>query len=287
LRFNKFKRVIVLKYKLVAMDMDGTLLNSKKEVSDKSKQVLQEASNLGIKLVVCTGRIFTSARFYARLIGTSAPIIASNGAYIREKDRDEAIFEEPLKNNELYKIVETIKSYGLHPQLFTTDSIFTEKIIHFSKNYARWNESVVESDRVNIEVIKDFNEAIEKNVGKILKVVVMDEDKNKIISLKSEIKERMDVAAITSVGNNIEIMSSGISKGSAVSKLAEYYGILAEEVICIGDNENDLSMIEYAGLGIAMGNATEELKKAANYITDTNDSDGVAKAIEKFIMERR
>jgi Cof subfamily protein (haloacid dehalogenase superfamily) len=273
-----------MKYKLIAMDMDGTLLNSKKEVSERSKNALKKASELGVKLIVCTGRIFTSAKVYARIVGTESPIIASNGAYIREKDRDEVIYEKTLKDKTVHKIVNMIKSYGLNPQIFTLDSIFTEKLSHFSANYKRWNETLPEDERVKIFVVEDLHKSIEENSGKFLKVVVASEEIEKIRKLKEEIKEKLEVTAISSGIDNIEIMAPGISKGNAVKILAEYYGISRDEVICIGDNENDLSMIEYAGLGIAMGNATEELKKAASYITDTNDNDGVAKAIEKFIL---
>src|SRR3712207_9057504 len=89
-------------------------------------------------------------------------------------------------------------------------------------------------------------------------------------------------SVVSSLGDNFEIMNKGVSKGRGVQELAEFYGLTKDEVICIGDGENDLSMIEYAGLGIAMGNAPNFIKEKANYITDTNDNDGVAKAIEKL-----
>jgi Cof subfamily protein (haloacid dehalogenase superfamily) len=274
-----------MKYKLIAMDMDGTLLNDKKEVSERSKQALRSAAELGVKLIVCTGRIFTSAKYYANMIGTKAPIVASNGAYIREKDRNEIVYEQALSDDVIYRLVDMIKSYDLYPQLFTIDTIYTEKLIYFSKNYSRWNESLPEAYRIKIEVIENVKSIVEENSGKILKSVVMSDDSCKIAELKREIKEKLDVTAISSMNNNIEVMAPDISKGNAVKILADYYGISSEQVICIGDNENDLSMIEYAGLGVAMGNATEELKLAADYITDTNENDGVAKVIEKFILE--
>jgi Cof subfamily protein (haloacid dehalogenase superfamily) len=273
-----------MKYKLIAMDMDGTLLNNNKEVSERSKQSLRKASELGVKLVICTGRIFASARYYAKLIGAKAPIVASNGAYIREKDRNEVVYEKALPSEIVHKLVDLIKSYDLYPQLFTVDTIYTEKLVYFSKNYSKWNETLPEEDRIKVEVVKDIKAVIEENNGKILKSVVMGDDGDKISRLKKEIKEKLNVTAISSMDNNIEIMAPDISKGNAVNVLADYYGVLPEEVICVGDNENDLSMIEYAGLGVAMGNATEELKLAADYITDTNENDGVAKVIERFIL---
>lgn len=264
-----------MQYKLIAMDMDGTLLNSQKEVSQRSKEYLKKASDMGLKLVVCTGRIFTSAKTFARIIGTKAPIVASNGAYIREKDVDRVIFEKHLKTEDLGKIINITKKYGLFPQLFTFDTIFSEKLIHSSLNYKLWNEKNQEDERVNIVITEDLFSVV-KNT-KILKVVVYDDNILRLNHIREEIKKETKVSIFSSIINNIEIMADGVSKGNAVKFIAEYFKIKPEEVICIGDNENDISMIKYAGLGVAMGNAEEKVKEIANYITDTNDNDGVAK----------
>lgn len=273
-----------MKYKMIAMDMDGTLLTTDKQVSKKSMEVLKKAADMGIKLVVCTGRIFTSAWIYADLIGTEAPIIASNGAYIREKDRDEVVYMKTLQKEAIYKIVKITKDYGLHPLIFTADTIFAEKVIFTAKMYEKQNESLPEDKKVKITVTKDLEKTIEENHEKILKIVVVSEmnEIEKLNKLRNEIADTVDVSIVASMSNNFEVMSKGISKGNAVKILGEIYGISPEETICIGDNENDLSMIEYAGCGVAMSNGAEHLKSAADYITDTNDNDGVAKAIEKF-----
>lgn len=273
-----------MKYKMIAMDMDGTLLTTDKQVSKKSMEVLKKAADMGIKLVVCTGRIFTSAWIYADLIGTEAPIIASNGAYIREKDRDEVVYMKTLQKETIYKVVKITKEYGLHPLIFTADTIFAEKVIFTAKMYEKQNESLPEDKKVKITVTKDLEKTIEENHEKILKIVVVSEmdEIEKLNELRNEIADTVDVSIVASMSNNFEVMSNGISKGNAVKILGEIYGITPEETICIGDNENDLSMIEYAGCGVAMSNGAEHLKSAADYITDTNDNDGVAKAIEKF-----
>lgn len=271
-------------YKMIAMDMDGTLLTTDKEVSEYSRNVLKKAADAGVKLVVCTGRIFTSARVYANIIGTKAPIIASNGAYIREKDRDDIIYSKSLKKDELYSIVKTAKSFGFYPHLYTSDTIFSEKLIYSSQSYMKWNETLPEEARIKIKIEEDLYKVIDENDGVILKVVIVSDDIDKIAELKDKIGKEMEVSIVSSWYNNVEVMSKGISKGNAVRILSEYYGIPRNEIICIGDNDNDSSMIEYAGMGIAMGNAEDKVKEIANYITDTNDCDGVAKAIEKFIL---
>lgn len=275
-----------MKYKMIAMDMDGTLLTTDKVVSERNKEVLKKAADIGIKLVVCTGRIFTSAWVYADLIGTEAPIIASNGAYIREKDRDEVIYMKTLPKEDIYKVVKIVKDYGFSPFLFSSDTIFAEKVIFTAQMYDKQNESLPENRKVNIVVTDDIEKTIDENHQIILKIVIMSEmnEIEKLNKLRNEIANKIDVSIVASAANNFEIMSKGISKGNAVKILGDIYGISPEETICIGDNENDISMIEYADIGVAMENATDGLKAAADYITDTNDNDGVAKAIEKIVF---
>lgn len=274
-----------MKYKMIAMDMDGTLLTTDKQVSDYTKKVLQRASDMGVKLVVCTGRIFKSAKIFAKLIGTKAPIVASNGAYIREKDRDEVIYSKPLSRNEIYEIIDTSKKFNFCPQVFTSDTVFSEKLIHSAKNYSIWNESLLEKDRINIHITDDIYSIIDENLGSILKVLVKSDEEEKLLSFRKDLKSYGKFSIVSSFKNNAEVMSEGISKGKAISILADYFNISKDEVVCFGDGENDTSMIKYAGLGVAMDNAIDELKEIADYITDSNDNDGVAKAIEKFVLK--
>lgn len=276
-----------MKYKMVAVDMDGTLLKDNKEVSEANREAIRKACEAGVKIVICTGRIFTSAKAYAKLIGSVAPIIASNGAYIREKDKENPVYEKKLEKEDLLKIVMIAKENGFFPHIYTTNTIYTEKLIFSSKNYAAWNESLSEKDRVIIEIVEDLEEHIKEGKHSYIKAVVMCDDIEKLKWLRSKILEETKVAIMSSVPNNIEITAFGTSKGDGVKRLADFYGISSEEVICIGDNENDISMIEYAGLGVAMENSPQDIKAIADYITDTNENDGVAKVIETFILSKK
>lgn len=276
-----------MKYKMIAVDMDGTLLKDNKEVSEVNKEAIRKAREAGVKVVVCTGRIFTSAKAYAKIVGSLAPIIASNGAYIREKDKDEVIYEKPLPVEKLLKVISIIKEQGFYPHIYTTNTIYTEKLVFSSKNYATWNENLAEKDRVIIEIVEDINEVVSDGRHLFIKAVAMGDDLEKLNVLRNRIKEEVEVSIMSSVPNNLEITEFGTSKGEGVRILADFYGIKKEEVICIGDNENDISMIEYAGLGVAMENSPEAIKAIADYVTDTNENDGVAKVIEKFIFNKK
>lgn len=273
-----------MKYKLICMDMDGTLLNSKKEISERSIRAIEKAHDLGIKVVIATGRIFVSAEYYGDIIGVKAPIIASNGAYVREKDKNEAIYEEGLGEENYKLILEMLDKYDIVPHFYTDCTIYTGKLVHSSLSYNNANKNMPINRQVKIRIIDNWDKFISSERPNFLKVMVVDDDGEKINRAKEEFKKLNKFQVVSSLKNSFEIMSKSTSKGKALSRLCDYYEISKEEVIAIGDNENDISMITYAGLGVAMGNGEEEVKNIADYITDTNDEDGVAKVIEKFIL---
>ena len=273
-----------MSYKMLCTDMDGTLFDDNKNISERNKRAIAEAVERGIKIVVCTGRLFTSADYYADFIGVKAPVIASNGAYIREKDRDEVIYKCTLGYDRSKKVLDIVKKYGIYPHFNSCDKVFTEKIIYSSENYLKYNKNLPKENQIDIEIVKDWDKVLKKYEDDLLKLIVNDKDIDKIAKAKSELKAIEDIEVVSSYFDNFEVMAKGVSKGRAVEIMSGYYNIPREEIICIGDNENDISMIEYAGLGVAMGNGEDAVKSTANYITDTNNHDGVAKVIEKFIL---
>lgn len=273
-----------MKYKLICIDMDGTLLDDKHEVSQENKEVLKEAVNKGIKVAITTGRLFTSAKYYSDIIGIKAPIIASNGAYIREKDSDKAIYQSTLTTKEAEEIIDTIGKYNLRVCYNTSDTVIHKEELKSDHAYKIMNKKLPEKDRVKFDMVEDFKKVFPKYEGNILKAICIEEnDKEKLNKAKNELLSLNKYEVVSSWDNNFEVMKKNTNKGSAVKALSEILGINREEIICIGDSENDLSMINYAGLGIAMGNAMEIVKDAADYVTDTNINSGVAKALRKFI----
>jgi len=271
-----------LKYKMLVTDMDYTLLNKEKKVSDRNREALRRAMEKGVHMVVATGRIYTSARIYAKLLGLDTPIIASNGALI--KDASKTIFRDILSQDTVREMLRLCHKYGVYCHFFTENTIYSEKLINVSLRYTEWNKYMGEEDQVKIRIVDDGEEIVEAAKSEVLKAVVFDDDDEKIQKLRDGIMETGIVSVSQSMKHNLEVMNKGVTKGNAVRILAQMYGINREEIIAIGDNENDISMIEYAGLGIAMGNAEEILKRAADHVTGDYQEDGVAEAIEKFIL---
>lgn len=274
-----------MEYKLICIDMDGTLLSDIKEISDRNKEAIKKAYDKGVKIAVCTGRIFTSANYFADLLEIKTPVIASNGAYIREKDRDKVIYQQVLGYDNCKDMLDVFRKHNIYPHYYSTDTIFTEKIIHSSSFYAEVNKTLPKDRKINIVVVEDWDEIFHKYEEEIFKGVGIHEDENIIANARQELEEIGTFEVVSSFVKNFEAMNKGVSKGRAVEILADYYGLSSEEVICIGDGENDLSMIKYAGLGVAMKNANDMVKEHADYITDFNYNHGVAKVIEKFILK--
>ena len=272
-------------YKMLVTDMDYTLLNKDKQVSERNRLALLAAMEKGVHVIVATGRIYTSALYYAKLLGISTPIIASNGAIIREEETDDTIYECLLQEEAMQKMVELSRQMGLFCHLFSRDTIYTEKMVNISTRYTEWNKFMAEKDQVKIQVLESFDDLTEEERKGIFKAVVVDDDAEKLQKIREEIEKTGIVSVSQSLIDNLEVMDKAVSKGNAVQKLAERYGIKREEIITIGDNENDISMIEYAGLGVAMGNGAQCLKDKADYITGDYMEDGVAQVVEKFILK--
>lgn len=273
-----------MKYKLLCLDMDGTLLDKENNISERNKGAIEKAVEKGVKVAICTGRVFTSAYYYSDILGIKTPIIASNGAYIREKDRDEVIYKNVLSIAQCRRIESILKANDFYFHFNTTSAILTAKLLYSSEFYAKANKSLAENMQIKINVIDDWEKTFEQNDGEIVKCIAIDKDNVKLNKVKNEIINLGDFEVVSSWDNNFEIMNKSVSKGHAVQVLANYYDIDKESIICIGDSENDLPMIKLAGLGIAMGNAPDYVKNQADYVTDTNSNHGVAKAIEKFIL---
>lgn len=272
-----------MKYKLIAIDMDGTLLNSAEEVSEKNKEAILKATEKGISVVVSTGRIFSSATYFAKILNVITPVIACNGAYVSEYHRDNVIIENPIQKEDLKEIINILDRNDLYYHFYDDENFYTKDLEYNSLKYYEWNKKQDKDNKINIEIVKDPLNFVEKEDIKVYKMVTMDKDLDKVMKAREELSRNENIEIVSSWHGSLDIMYKGVSKGKALKQLCNLYNIKNDEVIAIGDNENDLSMLEFAGTSVAMGNGINLVKEYATFVTDTNDNDGVAKAIEKFI----
>ena len=275
-----------MKYKLICVDMDGTLLNSRHKISDISKDALKRTHDMGVHIVISTGRSYVDAEAYSNLIGVTSPVIACNGAIVREKVSDDVIHKSVIKDSVCIHLLRIFKQNNVKPSYVTPDKVYcsslkTKIVVEYLKIRGIMNKSI---KLVYVTTWSQWFNIFEIEKDNIIKCEITAINKDKMNNLRKQLESFKEIEISSSSEYNIEITKKGTSKGKAIEILADYYKIRKEEIIAIGDSENDLSAIEFAGLGIAMGNASEEVKRKSDYITDTNDNDGIAKAMDKFIL---
>ena len=263
-------------YKLIVTDMDGTLLGSDHEVTEENKKALKEALDKGINVTVATGRMYSSAKSHISFLNSKVPIIACNGALIKDSITNEVIYSNHISKDKSLKILDILEKYNVYYQYYSEDLLMCKKIDKDNKNLDKVKKLI--SNGVDLVFVPNLTEFI---ISKdILKVVVIEDENIHILDeIKKELRKIEGLEITKSWFNNIEIMATGSDKGSAVKTLAKYLDIDRKNIIAFGDNYNDISMLEFSGMGVAMGNADEFVKSKADYITSINDEDGVAKAL--------
>ncbi len=264
-------------YKLIALDMDGTLLNSEKKVSDKTKEALKYATDKGVKVVIATGRPIDGVERYLEeldLVSENDYVLSFNGALVRNAKTKEAITRDVIKGSDYKYLYEISKDLGVNIHAFSLYGCHTPKMSKYSEVEAELNEI-----NIGIKPVEEVDSEED-----IVKVMMVDEPEildKAVRNLPKEVYNKYTV--VRSTPYFLEFLSKSCNKGEGLRKLAEYLNIKQDEIIACGDAENDHHMIEYAGLGVAMGNGTEETKKIANFITKTNNEDGIAHVIYEFI----
>lgn len=264
-------------YRLVAMDLDDTLLTDDLTITEATRSALAEAASRGVKLTIATGRMYASAKRVAARIGLNVPIITYQGSLVKNLIDEYVLYERFVPRETVDKIYAYCRRHGLHLQTYVNDRLYAfeenDKLIA----YANLSD-------IPYTVVSDLAEVPEGNHTKLL---IIDEPE-RLDRLAPELRELAgpDVHVTKSKANFLEFLHREGTKGHALRFLAGYYGIPMEETMAIGDSWNDRDMIEAAGLGVAMANAVPALKEIADYVTLGNNEDGVKHALEKFVLQR-
>lgn len=269
-----------MKYKLIALDLDGTLKNSHNEITIKTKEALIQAQELGIKVVLASGRPTPGLRHEAKELmfdKYEGYLLSFNGARVLDYKTKETLFEQTLTIEEAKKAYLRSKEYGLACMTYDEDIILTEDID---------DEYVCVEAKIN-DITKQKVESFDKVLKDPIYKVLLTGKPDYVASIVDEFKEPFgdSLSIYRSAPFFIEVMAQNIDKAQSLDHLVNKLGIKQEEVIAFGDGYNDLSMIEYAGTGVAMGNAVEGVKEKANIITLSNDEDGIAHTLCELIEE--
>lgn len=259
---------------MIATDIDGTIFEWGKGFSPALKECMAKLKDAGVKVVLVTGRMHRSALHAANELNLGTPVISYQGALIKDCD-NKTLFQKTLRVEYAKSIIKWARENNIHINLYLDDNLYVEEDNEIIKFYT-------DGKHIPYKVC-NFDDLEIKDVNKILAIDLKDAEK--VTGWVNELKKVYpDLYIVKSTPYFCEICSGEAKKSLGVEFLRKMWGLNKEEILTIGDQNNDIDLVEAGGIGVSMGNGTPELKACADYITDTVENDGFVKAVEKFVL---
>ena len=287
-------------YQLIAIDLDGTLLNSYGVVTDRTKQTIKKCIDKGIEIVLASGRPNDSIEAIAKEIGAEHYFIAGNGALIYDIKKQKVIYEKYMSKEKVLEIIKLCEQNSISYNVYTDKTILATALKYNVLYYHKENLKKEESKKTHINIVDDMYTYVKQmQEEKFLKITICDTNSNVFNAIIRKMKQikGIDILEVSNMSRKIikqgtedvpieyyytEISLQEVDKYNALQFLQKKLNIKNEETIAIGDNMNDKKMIQKAGMGIAMKQSCPAIIEVADYVTEGNNEDGVAKALEKF-----
>lgn len=265
-------------YRLAAFDMDGTLLNGHHVLAERTIAAIKGIADQGVTVLLATGRMMAGVRDHLQILGTPGVVVSHNGALVKNALTGEIYHHEKVNSAIVSRLLDLHEEHGIITHLNLDDDIYysieNPTSVQFSQDLG------VEDHLKRVDSLR----AVEGEPTTVLMMNNKEVCELVLQTIRTEFADQFDHVLIPGQGDlgvwQLQFLPPKTSKGSGVIALAKSLGIAAEEIVSFGDSYNDLEMIEYTGLGIAMGNACQELKDKARFVTLTNTEDGVAQALE-------
>lgn len=273
--------------KLIALDLDGTLFNNQSRISEENIKAITQATAAGINVVISTGRPFCGLPFEA-IKGTGIKYaITANGSAIYEIKAGKCLYENCLDDEVAFSIINYLMDKRVHMDAFIAGQGYSPYKCLDDAKKLQMPASLKEYIMTTRKRVNDIIDLMRENHSHMQKMTInFPKDENGNFYCRDEVYDHLisnpDITVVSGGYGNLEYTKAGVTKGVALQKLADILNVPIEETMAVGDTENDLSIVQAAHIGVAMGNATDQLKAHADYITDTNENDGVAKAIRHF-----
>jgi Cof subfamily protein (haloacid dehalogenase superfamily) len=269
--------------KLIALDMDGTTLNAEHKVTAANKEAIKAALSKNVEVVISTGRSNTELFPILKQFSEIRYFICGNGSKIYDKTLDKNVFEDLLPFSSATNLMNTINNFLVAPEIYANNHIYTDK--YFYDHITDFTSephliSLIQHSRTPLQDLSAFLQEWQKPIEKINMFYNDENERNRLFAVLS----KMDVALTGSLEHNLEINSLTASKGNALHHLCQSLHIERRDVMAIGDGNNDISMLRYAGCSVAMGNAIPDATNAARFTTLTNAESGVAAAINEHVL---
>lgn len=260
----------------IALDLDGTLLNSNKEVSKENRDALKKLVENGVEILIVTGRPYPITKKIAQSLEIPLTVICYNGARVVDLETDEILFEKVLDEEQVLKIIEFCRKNKKDLNLFQDDTWYVENLESPGTKYYKNNSSLE-------PVLKSFDTF---DTFEMIKGIIIDDNEG-LNEVEKNLKEILgdQVYYTYSQDRYLEILNRDVNKGKILKNVLEEKGIEMADCIAFGDSLNDLEMLESVGIGVAMGNAHKSIKNKVSHVTDTNDNNGVVKFLEKIFFK--
>lgn len=270
--------------KLVAFDLDGTMLDSKKRVSRRNLEALKACAERGIYVVPATGRTIIGIPDEIRNLPGVRYFITLNGGMVMDLQDSHIIYEQRLKKETVIGILETVSGYHVMYDAYINNIGISEARFYDHLDEFHLSPEMQKLVKATRNVVQDIKEYVKDSPVLPEKINLFFDDMKVREEVRGVVTARGDVIVSSSMPNNLEINAIGATKGEGLTQLVSYLGLQMNETMACGDGENDYNMIQMAGIGVAMENGEEKLKQLADYVTANNNESGVAQAIEKFAL---
>ena len=269
--------------KMVVLDLDGTLLNENREIPEDTKARLIALKNQGLSIVLATGRTFESAKRYYYELGLNTPFIGCNGGVIYQPDEEQILESAAFSKEAFVEVVKELTALDVFYQYYSLHCIFAK---HLDFGVKRWNcenQFLPQSWRMKIQLEDDPIQWANNQYEPIYKILALSKEQGKLDQVNRVIKTIDGIDTVSSLAFALDIGPANCNKGRALEVVGKALGIRPEEMMAMGDGDNDQEMIRYAGIGIAMGDASVAAKEAADYCMKLNDGPGVLQALDRFL----
>ncbi len=267
-----------MKYKMIVSDYDNTICNKEKVVTQRTSEAIKQYIDNGGRFVICTTRPYIGIAKFAKEIGLKDEIIANQGATVRNLSDDSVIFQSLFSDEEVKEILSFFKNKSSHIFLASDYMMMAENDDYFTKVCIKTIDYPLEKAKTNL-----INDCENVDVAQIIIGSYFPAKVSLMTKLaQNKFKSKYEIGLCDK--HLLNVTQKGVSKGSAIGKIANLHGIKKEEIIAFGDSENDSSMFDYAGTGVAMGNSMKGLKERATVVCGDVEDDGLAKYIEEHCL---
>ncbi|TKI07399.1 pyridoxal phosphatase [Martelella alba] len=270
-------------YRVIALDLDGTLLDRQKRILPETLKALSEARAAGIRVVVVTGRHHTAIHPFYQALQLDTPAICCNGTYLYDYPAQKVSTANPLHVGQARRVVALLDEFGIHGLIYVDDAmLYAQPSDHVTRSLA-WSETLPPAQRPNLLHVPNLLEAAEQ-AGAIWKFATSHPDTAALQAFANAVEQELGLACEWSWHDQLDVAQTGNSKGKLLQEWVASQGMGMEQVIAFGDNYNDLSMLEAAGLGVAMGNSDDTIKARADLVIGDNQSSAIADTLYQRVL---